>query len=276
MENAIEIRNLTKKFGDFVAVNDISFDVKKGEIFGFLGPNGSGKTTVIRMLIGLLSATSGSGNVLGYDIMKENAEIRKHTGYMSQKFSLYDDITVEENLDFYAGIYGVADDQLAQRKREILEMADLVGKEKLITGSLSGGWKQRLALGCAIIHEPEMLFLDEPTGGVDPIARRQFWDIIYSLSQKGVTVFVTTHYMDEAEHCNTIGFFYYGSVLLMDTPLNMKNHVSGAAGDSLSPGGGGSTAIGGSTAVAKPSLEDVFVYLVEQKTDEEDNYETEP
>ena len=186
MENAIEIRNLTKKFGDFVAVNDISFDVKKGEIFGFLGPNGSGKTTVIRMLIGLLSATSGSGNVLGYDIMKENAEIRKHTGYMSQKFSLYDDITVEENLDFYAGIYGVADDQLAQRKREILEMADLVGKEKLITGSLSGGWKQRLALGCAIIHEPEMLFLDEPTGGVDPIARRQFWDIIYSLSKKGV------------------------------------------------------------------------------------------
>lgn len=276
MENAIEIRNLTKKFGDFVAVNDISFDVKKGEIFGFLGPNGSGKTTVIRMLIGLLSATSGSGNVLGYDIMKENAEIRKHTGYMSQKFSLYDDITVEENLDFYAGIYGVADDQLAQRKREILEMADLVGKEKLITGSLSGGWKQRLALGCAIIHEPEMLFLDEPTGGVDPIARRQFWDIIYSLSQKGVTVFVTTHYMDEAEHCNTIGFFYYGSVLLMDTPLNMKNHVSGAAGDSLSPGVGGSAAIGGSTAVAKPSLEDVFVYLVEQKTDEEDNYETEP
>lgn len=276
MENAIEIRNLTKKFGDFVAVNDISFDVKKGEIFGFLGPNGSGKTTVIRMLIGLLSATSGSGNVLGYDIMKENAEIRKHTGYMSQKFSLYDDITVEENLDFYAGIYGVADDQLAQRKREILEMADLVGKEKLITGSLSGGWKQRLALGCAIIHEPEMLFLDEPTGGVDPIARRQFWDIIYSLSQKGVTVFVTTHYMDEAEHCNTIGFFYYGSVLLMDTPLNMKNHVSGAAGDSLSPGGGGSAAIGGSAAVAKPSLEDVFVYLVEQKTDEEDNYETEP
>ena len=276
MENAIEIRNLTKKFGDFVAVNDISFDVKKGEIFGFLGPNGSGKTTVIRMLIGLLSATSGSGNVLGYDIMKENTEIRKHTGYMSQKFSLYDDITVEENLDFYAGIYGVADDQLAQRKREILEMADLVGKEKLITGSLSGGWKQRLALGCAIIHEPEMLFLDEPTGGVDPIARRQFWDIIYSLSQKGVTVFVTTHYMDEAEHCNTIGFFYYGSVLLMDTPLNMKNHVSGAAGDSLSPGGGGSAAIGGSTAVAKPSLEDVFVYLVEQKTDEEDNHETEP
>ena len=276
MENAIEIRNLTKKFGDFVAVNDISFDVKKGEIFGFLGPNGSGKTTVIRMLIGLLSATSGSGNVLGYDIMKENAEIRKHTGYMSQKFSLYDDITVEENLDFYAGIYGVADDQLAQRKREILEMADLVGKEKLIKGSLSGGWKQRLALGCAIIHEPEMLFLDEPTGGVDPIARRQFWDIIYSLSQKGVTVFVTTHYMDEAEHCNTIGFFYYGSVLLMDTPLNMKNHVSGAAGDSLSPGGGGSAAIGGSTAVSKPSLEDVFVYLVEQKTDEEDNHETEP
>ena len=265
-----------KAFGSFHAVDDISFTVKKGEIFGFLGANGAGKTTAMHMLTGLNQPTEGTGRVCGFDIRTEYEQIKRHIGYMSQKFSLYDDITVEENLDFYAGIYGVADDQLAQRKREILEMADLVGKEKLITGSLSGGWKQRLALGCAIIHEPEMLFLDEPTGGVDPIARRQFWDIIYSLSQKGVTVFVTTHYMDEAEHCNTIGFFYYGSVLLMDTPLNMKNHVSGAAGDSLSPGVGGSAAIGGSTAVAKPSLEDVFVYLVEQKTDEEDNYETEP
>ena len=168
---------------------------------------------------------------------------------MSQKFSLYEDITVEENLDFYAGIYGVPKDKINQRKKEILEMADLVGKEKLITGSLSGGWKQRLALGCAIIHDPEMLFLDEPTGGVDPIARRQFWDIIYNLSQKGVTIFVTTHYMDEAEHCNTIGFFYYGNVLLMDTPNNMKKHV-------------------GSIDKVKPSLEDAFVFLVDQKNNE--------
>jgi len=249
VEYAIEIKNLTKKFGDFVAVDNISFNVKKGEIFGFLGPNGSGKTTVIRLLIGLLDASSGSGNVLGYDIIRENAEIRKHTGYMSQKFSLYEDITVEENLDFYGGIYGVPRDKIKQRKQEILEMADLVGKEKLITGSLSGGWKQRLALGCSIIHDPDILFLDEPTGGVDPIARRQFWDIIYKLSQKGVTIFVTTHYMDEAEHCNTIGFFYYGEVLLMDTPNNMKKHVGNING-------------------LRPSLEDVFVFLVDQKNNE--------
>lgn len=255
MENAIEIKNLTKKFGDFVAVNNVSFDVKRGEIFGFLGPNGSGKTTVIRLLIGLLNATSGSGNVLGYDITKDNAEIRKHTGYMSQKFSLYEDITVEENLDFYAGVYGVPRDRVHKRKKQILEMADLVGKEKMITGNLSGGWKQRLALGCSIIHKPQMLFLDEPTGGVDPIARRQFWDIIYNLSKQGVTIFVTTHYMDEAEHCNTIGFFYYGNVLSLDTPNNMKSKI--IDGDILEVSG---------INKEKPSLEDVFVFLVEQGT----------
>ncbi len=225
MENAIEIKNLTKRFDEFVAVNDVSFSVKKGDVFGFLGPNGSGKTTVIRMLMGLINPTSGTGKVLGYDIIKENDKIRSHIGYMSQKFSLYEDLTVDENLDFYAGVYCVPKDKIKKKKLEILEMADLVGKEKMITSNLSGGWKQRLALGCAIIHEPEILLLDEPTGGVDPIARRQFWDIIYDLSKKGVTILVTTHYMDEAEHCNSIGFLYYGNILSLDSPNAMKDKI---------------------------------------------------
>ena len=222
MGNAIEIKHLTRKFGKFTAVNDVSFNVKKGEVFGFLGPNGSGKTTVIRMLMGLISPTSGKGKVLGYDIAKDNDKIREEIGYMSQKFSLYEDLTVEENLDFYGGIYGLSKDKLAIKKKEILKMADLKGREKMITSNLSGGWKQRLALGCAIIHEPKILFLDEPTGGVDPIARRNFWDLIYKLSEEGVTILVTTHYMDEAEHCNTIGFIYYGNLLTLDTPNNMR------------------------------------------------------
>ncbi len=225
MEYAIEISHLTKKFGNFTAVNDVSFNVKKGEVFGFLGPNGSGKTTVIRMLMGLISPTSGTGKVLGYDISKDFQEIKEQIGYMSQKFSLYEDLTVEENLDFYGGAYGIPPDKLKQKKKEILKMADLEGRENMITSNLSGGWKQRLALGCAIIHEPKILFLDEPTGGVDPIARRDFWDLIYSLSEQGVTILVTTHYMDEAEHCNTIGFIHYGDLLLLDTPNNMKDKV---------------------------------------------------
>ncbi len=225
MENAIEIQNMTKKFGDFVAVNNVSFNVKKGDVFGFLGPNGSGKTTVIRMIMGLISPTSGTGRVLGYDVTNESEKIRNHIGYMSQKFSLYEDLTVEENLDFYAGVYSVPKDKLDQKKKEILEMADLVGRENMVTSNLSGGWKQRLALGCSIIHDPEILLLDEPTGGVDPIARRQFWDIIYNLSQKGVTILVTTHYMDEAEHCNSLGFLYYGNILSLDTPNTIKEKV---------------------------------------------------
>lgn len=225
MENAIEINNLTKVFDKFVAVNDVSFKVKKGDVFGFLGPNGSGKTTVIRMIMGLITPTSGSGKVLGYDISTENEKIRSHIGYMSQKFSLYEDLTVEENLDFYAGVYNVPKEKIKTKKKEILEMADLVGKENMITSNLSGGWKQRLALGCSIIHEPEILLLDEPTGGVDPIARRQFWDIIYDLSKSGVTILVTTHYMDEAEHCNLIGFLYYGNILSLDTPNVMKEKI---------------------------------------------------
>lgn len=222
MQNAIEIEHLTKRFGRFVAVNDISFNVKKGEVFGFLGPNGSGKTTVIRMLIGLLTPTSGTGRVLGYDIRNENEKIRMNIGYMSQKFSLYEDLTVEENLDFYAGVYCIPKDKIEKRKKEILKMADLENRGNMITANLSGGWKQRLALGCAIIHNPKILFLDEPTGGVDPIARRKFWDIIYKLSENGTTVLVTTHYMDEAEHCNSIGFIYYGNILSLDSPQNMK------------------------------------------------------
>lgn len=249
MENAIEIKNLTKKFGMFTAVNDVSFTVKKGEVFGFLGPNGSGKTTVIRMLMGLINPTSGSGRVLGYDINKDNESIREQIGYMSQKFSLYEDLTVEENLDFYGGVYCIPKDKLEDKKKEILKMADLEGKENMITSNLSGGWKQRLALGCAIIHEPKILFLDEPTGGVDPIARRNFWDLIYNLSEQGVTVLVTTHYMDEAEHCNTIGFIYYGDLLTLDTPNNLKEKIID---------------LDNNAKKAKPSLEDVFVFLVEK------------
>jgi len=225
MENAIEINNLTKRFDKFIAVNDVSFYVKKGDVFGFLGPNGSGKTTVIRMIMGLITPTSGTGKVLGFDITNENEKIRSHIGYMSQKFSLYEELTVEENLDFYAGVYNVPKSKIKDKKKEILEMADLVGKENMITSNLSGGWKQRLALGCSIIHDPEILLLDEPTGGVDPIARRQFWDVIYDLSKKGVTILVTTHYMDEAEHCNSIGFLYYGNILSLDTPNAMKEKI---------------------------------------------------
>ena len=175
--------------------------------------------------MGLISPTSGTGKVLGYDISKESEKIRSKIGYMSQKFSLYDDLTVDENLDFYAGVYCVPKDKINKKKKEILEMADLVGKEDMITSNLSGGWKQRLALGCSIIHEPDILLLDEPTGGVDPIARRQFWDVIYDLSKKGVTILVTTHYMDEAEHCNSIGFLYYGNILSLDTPNCMKEKI---------------------------------------------------
>lgn len=225
MDNAIEIKNLVKIFGNFTAVNDVSFTVKKGEVFGFLGPNGSGKTTVIRMLMGLITPTSGMGSVLGYDVSKESEKIKNRIGYMSQKFSLYEDLTVEENLNFYGEVYGLYGDKLEEKKKEILIMADLEGKGSMIVSNLSGGWKQRLALGCSILHDPEVLFLDEPTGGVDPIARRTFWDLIYKLSDSGVTILVTTHYMDEAEHCNTIGFIHYGNLLTLDTPNNMKKYA---------------------------------------------------
>lgn len=222
---AVSVSDLTKKFGEFTAVDRVSFRVKEGEIFGFLGPNGSGKTTTIRMLCGLLPPTSGAGMVAGRDILTQQSDIKPEVGYMSQKFSLYNDLTVEENLDFYAGVYGLANSRLEARKRWALEMAGLTGRERAMTRALSGGWKQRLALGCSILHEPSVLFLDEPTSGVDPISRRAFWDLIYSLSARGVTVFVTTHYMDEAEHCNTLGLIYNGRLIAHGSPAALRSNM---------------------------------------------------
>lgn len=221
MDYAIEVENLTKKFGNYTAVDNISFKIPKGSIFGFLGPNGSGKSTTIRMLCGVLSPTSGKGFVLGRDIVKDTENVRQNLGYMSQKFSLYEDLTVEENLDFYAGVYGLDKKTSNDRKIELIQMANLVGKEKSLAGTLSGGWKQRLALGCALIHKPKMLVLDEPTAGVDPVSRRVFWEIIHALAKQGITILVTTHYMDEAESCDIIGFIFNGKLITMATPQEL-------------------------------------------------------
>jgi ABC-2 type transport system ATP-binding protein len=220
---AVETDNLTRRFGDFVAVDRLSLQVAPGEVFGFLGPNGSGKTTTIRMLCGLIAPTDGTGSVLGFDIGRESEAIKARIGYMSQKFSLYPDLTVRENLQFYADVYGIDRRTRAARMADLIVMAGLNGREREQTANLSGGWKQRLALACAIVHRPRMLFLDEPTGGVDPEARRAFWDLIYDLAQDGVTVFVTTHYMDEAEHCNRIGLMYGGKLVALDTPAALKH-----------------------------------------------------
>lgn len=226
--NAIEVKGLTKKFGDFVAVNNLTFDVPRGEIFGFLGPNGAGKTTTIRMLLGLLTPTAGSANVIGYDVSTQTDALHRRIGYMSQKFSLYNDLTVEENLNFYGGVYGVRGKTLRERKKYILKMADLVGRERTLTKNLSGGWKQRLALGVAIIHQPEAIFLDEPTAGVDPISRRIFWELIYELAEEGTTILVTTHYMDEAEHCQELLFIQRGNLVANGSPEQIKEeHMRG-------------------------------------------------
>jgi len=222
---AVEAVELTKKFGDFTAVDRVSFTIQRGEIFGFLGPNGAGKTTTIRMLLGLLRPTSGHAQVLGFDIVKQSDEIKKRIGYMSQRFSLYNDLTVEENLNFYGRTYGVKNQQLRERKAYILKMAGLEGRERELTKNLSGGWKQRLALGTAIIHEPEMVFLDEPTAGVDPISRRAFWDLLYELADRGTTIFVTTHYMDEAEHCQRLAFIHGGKIVAHGSPRDIKENV---------------------------------------------------
>jgi ABC-2 type transport system ATP-binding protein len=226
-DKSIAVKGLTKKFGGFTAVDDISFEVKRGEIFGFLGPNGSGKSTTIRMLCGILEPTSGSASVLGYDVALQSEDIKHHIGYMSQKFSLYDDLTVEENLDFYGGVYGLKNSRLAGRKNFVLEMAGLNGREHELAANLSVGWKQRLALGCSIIHEPEMVFLDEPTAGVDPVSRRNFWDMLYHMAEAGTTLFVTTHYMDEAEHCHRLGFIYQGRIIALGTPDMLKKDMVG-------------------------------------------------
>jgi len=222
---ALEIRDLVKTFGDFVAVDHVSFQVSKGEIFGFLGPNGAGKSTVIRMLCGLLTPTSGWGTVAGFDVAKDPEEIRKNIGYMSQKFSLYDDLTVEENIDFFSRIYSVPQRQRVERKEYVLRMAGLTDRRTTLTRLLAGGWKQRLALGCAIVHAPRILFLDEPTSGVDPIARRSFWDLIYQLAEAGQTILVTTHYMDEAEYCHRLALIYRGKLIALGVPEALKREL---------------------------------------------------
>jgi ABC-2 type transport system ATP-binding protein len=219
---AVEMHDLVKAFGAFVAVDHVSLQVAKGEIFGFLGPNGAGKSTAIRMLCGLLTPTSGAGSVSGCDVATQPEEIRRNIGYMSQKFSLYDDLTVEENIDFFSGMYGVAKERRAERKDYVLRMANLLERRRTLTRELSGGWKQRLALGCAILHDPPVLFLDEPTSGVDPIARGAFWGLIHDLSETGHTIFVSTHYMDEAEYCHRLALMYRGKVIALGTPAELK------------------------------------------------------
>jgi ABC-2 type transport system ATP-binding protein len=221
-EIVVEVRNLEKSFGAFKAVAGISFFVRRGEIFGFLGPNGAGKSTTIRMLCGLLAPTAGSGRVAGFDIVRDAERIKTRIGYMSQKFSLYDELTVEENIDFYSGIYRLPKEKKLERKEWVLAMAGLRDHRHALTAELSGGWKQRLALGCAVLHEPPILFLDEPTSGVDPISRRQFWDLIYGLSGKGVTVFVTTHHMEESEYCDRLGVIYRGELIALGSPRELK------------------------------------------------------
>ena len=222
MSLAVDVSGLTRRFGDFVAVDHIDLTVAQGRIFGFLGPNGSGKSTTIRMLTGLLQPSEGSGRVLGLDVMTEFEAIKQRIGYMSQKFSLYDDLSVEENIDFFSGLYGVAGRRRAERKEWVLEMADLTQMRNHTTGALAGGWKQRLALGCAVLHEPPILFLDEPTSGVDPMARRLFWDLIAHMSHGGTTVFVTTHYMDEAEYCDELALIYRGRLIARGEPAELK------------------------------------------------------
>jgi len=218
----IEVKNLTKKFGKFTAVDRVSFSVKKGEIFGFLGPNGAGKSTTIRMLCGIIRPTSGNGIVGGYRIDSQPEEIKRIIGYMSQKFTLYQDLSVEENIDFYGGIHQLSLSEKEERKKWVLKMSGLEGKENYLTRELSGGWKQRLSLGCAIIHQPEILFLDEPTASVDPISRRDFWELIYDLSEKGTTVFVTSHYMDEVERCHRIAIISSGRIIALGSSKELK------------------------------------------------------
>ena len=240
-EASVVVEHLSKRFGDFVAVSDVNLRVGKGEIFGFLGPNGAGKSTTIRILCGLLAPSEGKAMVAGFDVAQEPEKVRENIGYMSQRFSLYDDLTVEENINFFMGIYGVDRAKRPARKQYALDMAGLVGQEKTTTRTLSGGWKQRLALGCAILHEPPIVFLDEPTSGVDPIARRAFWDLIYQLSEAGQTVFVTTHYMDEAEYCHRVALLYHGKVIALGTPAELKSSMT------------------------KTSMEEVFVASIERE-----------
>jgi len=221
-EYSVVVQDLVKRFGDFCAVDHISFKARTGEIFGFLGPNGAGKSTTIRMLCGLLHPTSGSASVAGIDVAKQPERVRQNIGYMSQKFSLYNDLTVEENIRFFGGMYQVPDSEIGERLQWAVRMAGLEGREHTLTSTLAVGWKQRLALGCAVLHKPAVLFLDEPTSGVDPISRRKFWELIHEMAATGVTVFVTTHYMDEAEYCNRLVLIYRGKIVASGSPAELK------------------------------------------------------
>lgn len=229
----ISVRELTKRFGDFTAVDSISFDVHRGEIFGFLGANGAGKTTAMRMLCGLSFPTSGSGNVAGYDVMRQGEEIKRHIGYMSQRFSLYNDLTVWENIELFAGIYGLTKKEAESRATELLERLDFLSERNTLVGSLPLGWKQKLSFAIATIHNPEVVFLDEPTGGVDPMTRRQFWELIYQAAEGGTTIFVTTHYMDEAEYCSRVSIMVDGQVRALDTPANLKQQFAAESMDEV-------------------------------------------
>ena len=296
---AVETQELTRTFGNFTAVDKVSLKIREGGIYGFLGPNGSGKSTTIRMLCGILEPSGGAGRVMGLDIAEESEKIKANIGYMSQKFSLYDDLSVRENLEFYSGMYSLPAAVKKERISDMIHMAGLTGRENERTGNLSGGWKQRLALGSAILHQPRILFLDEPTGGVDPKSRRMFWDIIYELSSQGTTVMVTTHFMDEAEHCDEIGFIFEGKLIASNTPSGLKRAIPGlllkiAAADPMElmaelerlnlpmldvyAHGAGvhirvdekalpAFAVFGGQLI-QPSLEDVFVHLVKEKRGE--------
>ncbi|MBU0942130.1 MAG: ABC transporter ATP-binding protein [Bacteroidetes bacterium] len=223
-EKIIQVRNLTKQFGNFIAVNDISFEVKKGEIFGFLGANGAGKTTVMKMLIGISKPSIGEAIVAGFNVNTQAEQVKKNIGYMSQKFSLYDDLTVKENITFFGGIYGLSRDEIKRKTTILLEELVLEEVSNHLVGSLPLGWKQKLSFSVALLHEPKIIFLDEPTGGVDPITRRQFWELIYAESHKGTTIFVTTHYMDEAEYCDRVSIMVEGKIEALDSPKKLKEY----------------------------------------------------
>ncbi|WP_317897586.1 ABC transporter ATP-binding protein [Aurantibacillus circumpalustris] len=233
MERVIKTENLTKRFADFTAVNEISFEVFKGEIFGFLGANGAGKTTAMRMLCGLSIPTSGAATIAGFDIYKETEEIKKNIGYMSQKFSLYEDLTVLENIKFFGGIYGLSNSQIKEKGEALITQLGLEKEAKKLVGSLPLGWKQKLSFSVAVLHQPKIVFLDEPTGGVDPVTRRQFWDLIYDAADKGTTIFVTTHYMDEAEYCNRLSIMVDGKIEALDSPANLKKKFNVSSMDEV-------------------------------------------
>jgi ABC-2 type transport system ATP-binding protein len=232
-ETVIKTEKLTKRFGDFTATNEITFEVYKGEIFGFLGANGAGKTTAMRMLCGLSTPTSGQATIAGFDVYKETELIKKNIGYMSQKFSLYEDLTVLENIRFFGGIYGLSNQEIKTKSEELINQLGLQNEAKKLVGSLPLGWKQKLSFSVAVLHQPRIVFLDEPTGGVDPVTRRQFWDLIYDAAAKGVTIFVTTHYMDEAEYCNRISIMVDGKIEALDTPQNLKKRFNAESMDEV-------------------------------------------